>query len=136
MPRVANRIGLVCFAGAVLAWAASLPLRCAPLAACVAVVAWGAGGLFGVFLALVTRTRKPALIYLLLGLAALTLWPLFQSWPYADAYDVIAWPGAPGFAGQYFAILRPVVFLLGLPFPFARLGQHGRPAPRRRAKQR
>jgi hypothetical protein len=123
-PRVANRIGLVCFALTVLAWAASLPLHCARLAAWVAVVAWGAGGLFGVFLALVTRTRKPILIYLLLGLAALTLWPLFQSWPYADAWDVIAWPGAPGFVQQYFTLLRPIGFLLGLPFPFACLGQH------------
>ena len=125
MARVANRIGLVCFALALLSWAASLPLRCAGLAAWVAVVSWGAGKAFGLFLALVTRTHKPVLIYLLLGLAGVTLWPLFQSWPYADAGDVIAWPGAPGFTYQYFALLRPVVFLLGLPYPFARVGQHG-----------
>ena len=125
MPRVANRIGLVCFALAFVAWAVSLPLHCAGLAAWVAVASWSLGGLFGLFLALVTHTRKPLLIYFLLALAGLTLWPLFQSWPYADAWDVIAWPGAPGFVQQYFTLLRPIVFLLGLPFPFACLGQHG-----------
>ena len=120
-----RRAGLICFALILSAWAASLGLRCAVLAATVTGVSAGSGALCGLFLGLITRTRRPILIYLFLILAGLMLWPLYNMWPYADAYDIPAWPGAPGFVFNYFNMLRPIVFVLALPVPFAVVGQHG-----------
>ena len=120
-----TRLGLICFLLALILWAGSLPLHCVPLAAYVGGVTFLAGGAFGVCLAFVTRTQRPTLIYLYLGMACLCLWPLYRSWPFADAWDLVPWPGAPPFVLYYFILLRPCVFLLGLPYPFARLGLHG-----------
>ncbi len=120
-----KRAGLICLALILAAWAASLPLRCPVLGAWVAGVSALTGALCGLFLALVTRTRRPVLIYAFLALACLMLWPLYNAWPYADGFDVIAWPNAPQFVFTYFGILRPVVFILALPVPFAAVGQHG-----------
>lgn len=119
------RVGLTCLGLALLLWAVSLPLHCANLAIGVATANFMAGGLFGLFLALVTRTRTPWQIYLFLGLACLTLWPLYRNWPPADYGDLVVPQGAPSILENYFTLLRLSVFLLGLPFPFAALGQHG-----------
>ena len=72
-----------------------------------------------------TRTRRPLGIYACLAAAVLTFWPLLHSWPPADAWDVHPWPGAPPLVSTYFEALRGCLFLLGIPYPFARLGQHG-----------
>lgn len=122
---MSSRLGLICLLLSLILWAGSLPLHCAPLAAYVGGVTLLIGGAFGLCLALVTRTRRPILIYLYLGLACLCLWPLYRSWPFADAWDVVPWPGAPTFVLYYFILLRPCIFLLGVPYPFARFGLHG-----------
>ena len=120
-----RRLGLICGGLIVTAWAASLGLRCPLLAAIVTAASMGTGALCGLFLGLVTRARRPVLIYLFLIMAGLMLWPLYSAWPYADGLDIPAWPGAPGFVFEYFSVLRPLVFLLALPVPFAVVGQHG-----------
>ncbi len=119
------RVGLACLGLSVLLWAVSLPLHCTTLAIGVAAANFVAGGLFGLCLALVTRTRTPWQIYLFLGLACLAIWPLYRNWPPAGYSDVIVPQGAPSLLENYFTLLRLSVFLLGLPFPFAAFGQHG-----------
>lgn len=120
-----KRAGLICLGLILAAWAASLPLRCPLLAAWVAGVSGLTGALCGLFLALVTRTCRPVLIYAFLALAGLMLWPLYNAWPHAGGFDVTAWPDAPQFVFTYFSLLRPIVFVLALPVPFAAVGQHG-----------
>jgi hypothetical protein len=136
--RVAHRLGAVCLLLALALWSLSIPLHCAGRAALVGCCALLDGGLFGLCLALVTRARRPVLIYLFLGLAALTFWPLWESWPLyhgwpiGDPGHIVAWPGAPDLVYSYFDLLRVPLFLLGMPAPFARYGQHG-PDPLRSA---
>jgi hypothetical protein len=134
LTRIARRISAVCLLLSLALWCLSLPLHCAGRAALVGGFALLDGGLLGLCLALVTRVRQPLLIYLFLGLAALTFWPMWESWPLyqgwliGDPGRIVAWPGAPELVYSYFDLLRSALFLLGLPAPFARYGQH-RPDP-------
>lgn len=117
---LANQIGVRCLLLIALLWAVSLPLRVASQAAFVGGANVILGGLFGLCLACITRTRRAALIYLWLALACLTLWPLFEAWPPVSLFD------APSTrAWHYLNVLRVCLFVLGLPYPFARFGQHG-----------
>ena len=131
MDRVARRLGGVCLLLALALWSLALPLHCAGRAALSGGFALLDGILMGLALAAVTRARRPLLIYLWLGLAAATLWPLWESWPLYRGWpignpgDVVAWPGAPDLVYSYFDILRACVFLLAIPAPFALYGQHG-----------
>lgn len=108
----------------VAAWAPSLNLGCAALAARVALFTLADGLACGAALAAVTRTRKPIWIYFWLGVSALTFWPLYVNWPEASPYDVHPAAGAPPWVLGYFEILRPVSYLAGAPFPFVALGYH------------
>jgi hypothetical protein len=129
--RTAYRIGAVCLLLSLGVWGLSLPLHCAGRAALVGGWALLDGGLLGLALALVTRARRPLLIYLFLGLAALTFWPiwegwpLYRGWPVGDPGRIVAWRGAPELVYSYFDLLRSALFLLGMPAPFVRYGQHG-----------
>ncbi len=129
--RTARRLGLACLLLAIVGWSVSIPLHCSLRAALVGGCAFLNGGLFGLCLALVTRVRRPVWIYFWLLLAALTFWPLWhdwplwQGWPIGDPATIRLWRGAPAILTGYYDILRFCLFLLGLPFPFARFGQHG-----------
>lgn len=120
-----NRLGGVCLVLMALLLALSAPLRCFPKAAAVAAVSACAGGGLGLALAMITRTRRPFGIYFWLAVAALTFAPIFRAWPPADSFDVEPWRGAPDILFNYFDFLRGGVYLLAMPFPFARLGLHG-----------
>jgi hypothetical protein len=119
-----RRLGWACFALALAFWALALPLGCAGRAAVVGGFSLLAGALCGTLLALVTRTRRPTFIYACLAGAALTVWPILVGWPPGGAADVHPWRDAPSLVLNYFDALRPVMYLLGLPYPFARLGHH------------
>ena len=103
----------------------SVPLHCEIKAGTVGGISLLDGALFGLSLAAVTRTRRTRWIYFYLLCAGLTLAPLYLGWPAADADDLTLWRGAPGLLENYFVLLRLALFLLALPYPFARFGQHG-----------
>lgn len=138
--RVTRRIGLVCLLLALAAWSLSflfrVPLRAALVGGCALID----GALLGLCLAAVTRTRRPVAIYAWLLGAALTFWPIWydwpiwQGWPIGDPMTLHLWPGAPALAGSYYELLRAFLYLLGLPYPFARFGQHG-PDPLQESRQ-
>ena len=116
---LSTKIGVRCLALSALLWAVSLPLHIAGQAAHVGSANFILGGLFGLCLACVTRTRRPILIYVWLALACLALWPLFVGWPLLDSFDL---PSER--AWHYLALLRVCLFVLGLPYTFALIGQH------------
>ncbi len=121
---VARRIGIVCLMLALLCLAPALPLHC--LGPAVRVGGFGLldGALLGTALAMITRTRRPLWIYTWLAVAALTLWLVYEGWPPAGPWEIHPWPGAPDIVYNYLDVLRSVLFILGLPYPFARLGYH------------
>ena len=125
-----NRLGWVCLGLIAGLFALALPLLCFTRAAAVALVSACAGGGLGLALAMVTRTRRPLGIYFWLAAAAVTCVPIFRAWPAADSFDVTPWRGAPDLLYNYFDFLRGGVFLLSMPFPFARFGSHGPDLPR------
>ena len=120
-----NRLGFVCLALIGALFALSIPLHCGETAAAVALTSAFSGVGLGLALAMVTRTRAPLGIYVWLAMAAVTVIPLFRAWPPADSFDVNPWRGAPEIFYNYFDFLRGGAFLLGMPYPFARLGLHG-----------
>ena len=125
MPKASyNRLGMSCLAIITALFALSLPLHCPVRALMVGGVSLLAGGMLGTALAMITRTPRPLLIYFWLGVAALTFVPLYRGWPPGDALDIFPWRGAPDIVYNYFDILRGGVYLLAMPYPFARLGQH------------
>ena len=104
--------------------ALSLPLRCVGPAAAIGGFSLLDGVVMGACLALITRTRRPIWIYLLLAGACLTLWPIVAAWPPGDPAAIHPWRGAPAIVTNYFDALRVCLFLAGIPYPFARLGHH------------
>ena len=119
-----NRLLFVCLLLAAGALSLSVPLHCVHKAALVGGFSLLDGLGFGLALAAVTRTRRAGWIYFFLLCAVVTLTPLFLSWPAADSDDLTLWRGAPSLFENYFDVLRPALFLLGLPYPFARFGSH------------
>jgi hypothetical protein len=124
-----RRIGLVSLTLIALAFSLAAPLRCIEKAILVGGVALCSGGLLGASLAWITRTRNPWLIYLALGIAALCFWPLTAAWPHTEIWDVRPSRTWPRFFYNYLDYLRGILFLVGIPYPFARFGQHT-PDPR------
>jgi len=124
LPRTVRKLGLFCLVGVAFALAAAIPLRCFGAALRVGGGSLLAGMGLGLSLTLITRTRNPWLIYLSLAVGALTFVPLTLEWPPGDAWDVHPWHGAPPIAYSYLDILRTSLFLLGIPWPFARFGHH------------
>jgi hypothetical protein len=122
--RSVRKLGFVCLTVAGLALAVAIPLHCVVVALQVGMVALLSGAGTGLSLALVTRTRRPWLIYMGLLLAALTFVPLTQEWPPASAWDVHPWRNAPPVVYGYLDGLRMLLFLVAMPWPFARLGYH------------
>ena len=119
-----DRLGWVCAGLITVMLAVSFPLRCFPRAGIVTVVSMCAGAALGLALGMITRTRRPLAIYFWLGICALTVLPLIFAWPQADSFDVVLWRGAPDIFNNYFDLLRGGVYLIALPFPFARFGRH------------
>ena len=119
-----SRLGLTCLAVIIVIVALSVPLRCITLALRVGGVSLLSGAGLGTALAMVTRSRRPVQIYLWLAVAAVTFLPMYRGWPPGDSFDVFPWRGAPEIFYNYFDILRGGVFLLAMPYPFARFGQH------------
>lgn len=107
-----------------LALGAAIPLGCLFAAVRIGGVSLLAGSGLGATLALVTRTRRPWLIYLALMLGALTFVPLYQNWPPGDAWDVHPWHAAPPWVYGYLDGLRMLLYLVGIPWPFVRFGFH------------
>jgi len=124
-PGPPNRLGLFCLLFACIGIALAIPLHCFGLAVQVGGFYFLLGAAQGAMLAFVTRTRKPWLIYLGLGLAAALFWPLFEPFWLNAVFAIRAWHGAPDIVYNYFDILRIALFLLGIPYPYARWGQHG-----------
>lgn len=121
----ANNKLVFAYAGLGLALLAlSIPLHCLPRALPVALVCALCGSGLGLALAMVTRTRRPLAIYGYLLVAILTFAPLVVTWPPGDSFDVQRWGGAPEVLDNYFDFLRMGIFLVSIPFPFARFGQH------------
>src|SRR5579871_2176228 len=120
LTRTALRVGVVCLLLSLALWSLALPLHCGGRAALVGSCGFLDGGLLGLCLALVTRARRPLLIYLSLGLASLTFWPiwaswpLYHGWPIGDPGRIVAWRGAPDLVYSYFDMLRGTLFLLGV----------------------
>ncbi len=125
----ARRLGLICLGLLLACWAVSLPLRCSGKAAFVGGFTFLDGALLGAALAMVTRTHRPLRIYGWLMIVLLAFWPLAVSWPPAGADNLHLWPHAPALLANYFDMLRIASFLLGIPYPFARLGYFA-PDPR------
>lgn len=107
----------------------SVPLQCAAQAARIGGFSLADGFVFGIALALITRTRCPLFIYLALALAVLTFIPLFRAWPPGGPWDVTLQPGMPEIFVNYLDLLRVALFMLGFPYPFARFGQHAPDSP-------
>ena len=122
--RTARRLGAICLTVAALAVAAAIPLGCLPTALSVGGVSLAAGLGLGAAMALATRTRRPWLIYLALALGALTFAPLALEWPPGNGWDVHPWRGAPSLAYGYLDALRTLLYITGIPWPFARFGHH------------
>lgn len=80
-------------------------------------ISLSAGSLFGLTLAMVTRTKPPTLIYFWLSLSLLTLWPIWVGWP-AEGETT---------SRQFMIceIIRYTLFIFAIPGPFAFFGQHG-----------
>ena len=122
--KIQNRLLFACLLLAAGGLAFAIPLHCVLKAGIVGGVSLVDGALFGLSLAAVTRTRRTGLIYFFLLCAALTLAPLYLGWPVVDSDDLTLWRGAPDLLENYFIMLRLALFLLALPYPFARFGHH------------
>ena len=121
---VYRRLGWICLTLIIALGTPSIPLHCTGVALSVGGVSMLAGGMLGAALAMVTRSRRPIHIYFWLAIAALTFFPLYHGWPPGDSFDILPWRGAPEIVYNYFDILRGGAYLLAMPYPFARLGQH------------
>jgi hypothetical protein len=115
--------GIFCGAGLLVCMAPSAVMHCVGSAAKIATVSILAGSLLGLSLALITRTRKPTLIYVLIMCGAATFWPLYSSWPVAG-WDLFNFDGPIESIYHYLQMLRSVVYILAIPFPYAYFGQH------------
>jgi hypothetical protein len=124
LPHNVRKLGLFSLTVVGFALAAAVPLKCVAVALRVGGGSLAVGIGLGLSLALVTRTRRPWSIYLALALGALTFVPLAQEWPPGNSWDVHPWHGAPPLVYGYLDGLRTLLFLVGIPWPFARFGFH------------
>jgi len=125
MQRSIRITGVCCCLLAGLLLLPAIPMHCIRPALGIAGVAFVAGVLLGIAMAAITRSRRPTTIYLLLVAAAITAMPLYQDWPSAFAWNMLAYRGPVNRVFNYLEALRPLMYLLGMPFPYAWLGQHG-----------
>lgn len=117
-------MGLVCAILGMTILAGAIPFGAGPIAYRAGTFPVLDGIVFGALLAGVTRTRRPVLIYGLLLAAAAALWPLYAGWPASPPLAPEMPEGRQELIHNYLDILRIVLFLLAVPYPFARLGFH------------
>ncbi len=125
MQRYVRATGIGCFTLAVVVMAPSVLMHCFRPAIQIAGINVAAGGLLGLCMAGITRSRKPTVIYLLLLAAMATAWPMYSDWPSAFSWDVLDYGGPVNRAITYLEALRPLMYLIGVPFLYACFGQHG-----------
>lgn len=130
MQRTARILGIVCLALTLLCLLPSMLWHCVRSALPLSGVSLLSGGLLGALMALITRTRRPTLIYLCILAGCLTFWPIYHNWPPLTLPDLLTAEGRYDLifqnrVYQYLEALRPTLFLLGIPYPYARWGQHG-----------
>src|SRR2546423_6701865 len=94
-------LGWVCLILIAGICALSVPLHCTRQALSVGGASLLAGGGLGTALAMVTRSRRPILIYFWLAVAALTFLPMLRNWPSGDSFDIFPWHGAPDIVYNY-----------------------------------
>lgn len=75
-------------------------------------------------MALITRTKRPTLIYLLLLVCLATFVPLYHEFPSGNFVDIHPWKNAPLLVYHYFDLVRGASFILGIFYPFAKFGWH------------
>lgn len=125
--KYARTTGMWCFGLAALVLAPSALLHCIWPALRIGTPSLVSGALLGLAMAGVTRTTKPTAIYLLVIAGALTAVPMYNGWPAiqpTDMPDSVGYDGPVGRVFTYLDTLRPVMYLLGVLFPYACFGQH------------
>src|SRR5258708_7339682 len=120
-----RRLGLIALAVACACIGPAIPLHCLGPALWIGGLYLLIGGLQGALLAVITRTRRPWLIYLTFLAFLALFWTLYNPiWPEA-ALSLRPWKGAPDLVYNYFDALRPLMLVLGIGYPYAQWGQHG-----------
>ena len=123
-PASIKNTGIVTLILTLLCMIWAIPLQCVVPALRVGFVSILTGGVMGLSMAMITRTKTPWQIYLWLGASLLTFVPLFLNYPAADESEIHLWKGAPSIVSSYFDLLRLGLYLIALPYPFAALGHH------------
>ena len=119
-----QKIAGVCLGLAILLWCGSIPLKVMFFAFLVGVCSFLEGIIFGLSLAFITRTRKPFWIYAWLLVAIYMVRLIVINFPFPIAAYTQIIPEHPDWIANYFDVLRPMMFLFGIPFPFAQFGYH------------
>ena len=127
MQRTARILGIVCLALILLCLLPAFLFHCERPALILGGVSLLTGGLLGALMALITRTRRPTLIYVCILAGGLSFWPMYHNWPpLIWIYpDILAADGPIENVFRYLEALRPTLFLLGFPYPYVHWGQHG-----------
>ena len=122
--KVVVKLGVVCLILVICLLIPSWYFSCEAEAFRVGCVSLGGGIVFGGLMALITRTRNPHVIYLALLGAGLSFWPLIVGWPAVRTYSILTTSHNPESALSYLEAVRALIFIFGIPTPFAYFGQH------------
>ena len=123
-PKYVVAIGIGCSALIAVSLIPAIVMGCLPAALRLGTCSLLIGALLGAMMAAVTRTRSPGLIYLCLLVGMATLWALYHPWPEISVHDIVTAHGSVNNVVTYLQSVRPLLFLLGVPFPYAWLGRH------------
>jgi len=129
MQKAVKGVGIGCILLVIASLVPAFTLHCVQGALRVGTPSLFAGILLGSLMAAITRLRRPTYIYLGVVGCVLTLWPLYHAWPGIRLEDVIETSGPMSRAIMYLEAVRPIVFILGIPFPYSWLGQHRADTP-------
>lgn len=124
MSRSFVKLGLISVLIALAVLAVAIPLGALSIALRVGGFYLLDGIVFGLLLAGVTRCRRPLLIYLLLAATAFTFWPFYSGWSIDRTLLSEIPEGRQELIYNGIDILRIIMFLVGIPYAFARFGFH------------
>src|SRR5580658_6866912 len=93
MQRSVRVTGVVCTGLAVLCVLPAVQFHCIWPAIRIGSPSYLGGAMLGLAMASITRTRRPALIYLLILAGAATAWPIYHPWPQITLADVVNYDG-------------------------------------------